>query len=146
MNATGGALKPEKCSFYLISFRWKADGTWLYNQNELKPEFALGVPMADSSLEEIEHLPVSKAIKTLGSMTCPAGNSLAAIDKMKTQGQEWVDMKVLESKLSRRNDWFMVDSQLWPLVGYGICNMWWCGGSSTPVCKGFTGSSLHKVE
>ena len=88
LNATGGALKPEKCSFCLISFRWKAE--WLYDQNKLKPEFALGVPMADCSLEKIEHLPVSKAIKTLGSMTCPAETSLAAIDKMKTQGQEWV--------------------------------------------------------
>jgi hypothetical protein len=52
LNATGGALKPEKCIFYLISFRWKADGTWLYDQNELKLVFALGVPMADGSLEE----------------------------------------------------------------------------------------------
>ena len=121
LNATGGALKPAKCSFYLISFQWKANGTWLFEQNELKADFALGVPMADGSLEEIEHLPVTKAIKTLGSMTCPAGNSLAAIEKMKTQGQEWVD-KVLASKLSRRNVWFMVDCQLWPRVGYGICN------------------------
>ena len=119
--ATGGALKPEKCSFYLISFKWKADGTWVYDKNELKPDFALGVPMADGSLEEIDHLPVSTATKTLGSMTCPSGNSSAAIERMKVQGQEWVD-KVLASKLSRRNMWFMVDCQLWPRVGYGICN------------------------
>jgi hypothetical protein len=26
---TYGALKPSKCSFYLISFKWKADGTWV---------------------------------------------------------------------------------------------------------------------
>jgi hypothetical protein len=31
--ATGGALKPSKCSFYLISFKWKADGTWVYKDN-----------------------------------------------------------------------------------------------------------------
>jgi hypothetical protein len=30
LNATGGALKPEKCSFYLMSFNWKANGTWSY--------------------------------------------------------------------------------------------------------------------
>ncbi len=45
---TGGALKPEKCSFYLTSFKWKADGTWIHDQNETNPNFALGVPMADS--------------------------------------------------------------------------------------------------
>ncbi len=31
--AIGGALKPSKCSFYLISFKWKADGTWVYKDN-----------------------------------------------------------------------------------------------------------------
>jgi hypothetical protein len=77
--AMGGALKPEKCSYYLISFKWNANGTWLYDQNELNPHFTLGVPMADGSLEEIQHLPISKAIKTLGSMMCPLGSSVSAI-------------------------------------------------------------------
>ncbi len=114
-------MKPEKYVFYLMSFKWKVNGTWEYNQNELNPNFALGVPMADGSLEQIEHLPISKGIKTLGSMTCPSGSSTVAIERMKTQGQEWLD-RVLASSLSRRNVWFMVDCQLWPRVGYGICN------------------------
>jgi hypothetical protein len=29
LMATGGALKPAKCSFYLLSFHWKADRTWV---------------------------------------------------------------------------------------------------------------------
>jgi hypothetical protein len=35
--------------------------------------------------------------------------------------QDWTD-RVLASSLSRRNMWFMVDCQLWPRIGYGICN------------------------
>ena len=31
--ATGGALKPIKCSYYLISFWLKPDGTWAYANN-----------------------------------------------------------------------------------------------------------------
>ncbi len=31
--ATSGALKPSKCSFYQISFKSKADGTWVYKDN-----------------------------------------------------------------------------------------------------------------
>ncbi len=119
--ATGGALKLEKCSFYLTSFKWKSDGTWIYDQNETNPNFALGVPMVDGSLEQIEHLLISKGIKTLGSMTCPSGSCAAAIERMKTQGQEWLD-RVLASSLSRRNVWFMADCRFWPRVGYGICN------------------------
>jgi hypothetical protein len=30
--------------------------------------------------------------------------------------------KVLASKLNHRNFWFMSDCQLWPRIGYGICN------------------------
>jgi hypothetical protein len=31
--ATGGASKPGKCSYYLISFKWKVDGTWIYKNS-----------------------------------------------------------------------------------------------------------------
>ncbi len=54
--ATGGVLKPAKCSFYLLSFRWKADGTWVYELNEVNPDFSIGVPMSDGSLEDIKYL------------------------------------------------------------------------------------------
>jgi hypothetical protein len=77
--------------------------------------------MADETLAEIDHLQCNTAIKTLGSMTCPAGSNVAALDRMKLQGQEWVD-RVLTSTLSWRNIWFMVDCQFWPKIGYGICN------------------------
>jgi hypothetical protein len=64
----------------------------------------------DGSLEQIEHLPISKGIKTLGSMTCPSGSSMSVIEWMKSQGQEWLD-RVLASSLSHRNVWFMADCQ-----------------------------------
>ena len=89
--ATGGALKPSKCSFYLISFKWKADGTWVYKDDVNQPDLAIGIPLADNSLAEIEHLPVSSALKILGSMTYPTGSSATALGRMQQQGQEWVD-------------------------------------------------------
>jgi hypothetical protein len=105
-----GVLKPAKCSFYLLSFHWKADGTWAYEINEANPDLAIGVPMSDGSLEEIKHLPCSSALKTLGLMTCPTGSNTAALGRMGQQGQEWVD-KVLASTLSHWNLWFMADCQ-----------------------------------
>jgi hypothetical protein len=77
--ATGGALKPSKCSFYIISFKWKADGTWVFGDNVIRPDLATGIPLADGSLVEIEHLLVSSAVKTLGLMRCPTGSSAAAL-------------------------------------------------------------------
>ena len=97
--ATGGALKPGKCSYYLLSFCWKSDGTWTYELNELNEDLAIGVPMSDGNLKRIEHLSCNSAIKTLGSMTCPSGSSIAALDRMRQQCQDWVD-RVLVSTLS----------------------------------------------
>jgi hypothetical protein len=83
-------------------------GTWIYKNNVIQPDLAIGVPLADGSLAKIEHLPVSSTGKTLGLMTCPTGSSAAALGQMQQQGQEWVD-RVKSGKLSRRNVGFMVD-------------------------------------
>ncbi len=117
--ATSGTLKPIKWAYYLISFRWKPDGTWAYADNVGKEEFAIGVPLADGSLVKLEHLQVTSTVKMLGLMACLAGSNKASIEQMQSQGQKWVDrIKIL----SHCNMWFMVDRQFWPCLGYGICN------------------------
>jgi hypothetical protein len=50
--ASGGALKPIKCFYHLISFEWKADGSWVYENNEESEEFQAVVPLADGSVGE----------------------------------------------------------------------------------------------
>ncbi len=90
--ASGGALKPSKCFFHLISFSWKPDGTWYYTKNEDDEEFRAVVPLADGSFAPIEHLGVDILNKTLGTMTCPSGNNKGAVDYMRTKGMAWKDM------------------------------------------------------
>ncbi len=108
--ATGGALKPAKCSHYFISFEWKSDGTWRYSKNEPSHNLVIKVPMADGTTEPIEHLSIGTAVKTLGFMTCPSGDNSATTQQMRKIGQEWVD-RVKSGHLSRRDVWFMVDCQ-----------------------------------
>jgi hypothetical protein len=117
--ATGGALKPPKCSYYLILFRWKPDGTWLYEDNTVNGNLAVSVPFADGNLAEIEHLLVTSAFKTLFSMMCPTCLNNVLFERMQLQDREWVDRI---TNLSHHNTWFMVDRQLWPCMGYVICN------------------------
>jgi hypothetical protein len=69
-------------------------------------DLSIGAPLADGNLAEIEHLPVMSTVKTLGSMTCPAGLNKVAIKRMQLQGQEWVDRITI---LSHCNTWFMVE-------------------------------------
>ncbi len=118
--ATGGALKPIKCFFHLISFAWKEDGSWYYENNEEDEEFQAKVPLANGSFGNILHLGINEPIKTLGSMTCPSGCSKGSIEYMQTKGTAWKDM-IKADKLSRRNVWFMMDKQFWPRISFGLC-------------------------
>jgi hypothetical protein len=118
--ATGGALKPIKCFFRLISFAWKEDGSWFYENNEEDEEFQAKVPLADGSFGNIQHLGINEPIKTLDSMTCPSGSSKGSIEYMQKKGTAWKDM-IKVGKLSRRNVWFMMDKQFWPRISFGLC-------------------------
>jgi hypothetical protein len=51
-------------------------------------DLAIGNPLADGSLTEIEHLPIFSPMKTLGLMTHPTGSSAAALGPTQQQGQE----------------------------------------------------------
>jgi uncharacterized protein (UPF0332 family) len=51
--ASGGALKPVKCFFQLISFKWNEDGTWAYEDNGEDDEFQAVVPLSDRSAGRI---------------------------------------------------------------------------------------------
>jgi hypothetical protein len=117
--ATGGALKPAKCFYHLISFKWKPDGTWADKDNNLNPDSNLVVPLEDGTLAPIKHLSVTSSTKTRGSMTCPTGSNDGAILQMKGQAQGWIE-KAKSSTLYKRNIWFLMDVQFWPKLSFGI--------------------------
>ena len=134
--ATGRALKPAKCFYHLISFAWRADGTWQYAANEGREDLGITVPLEDGSLAAIEHLSVSTPTKTLGQMTCPTGSGEGAIAQMREKASAWVD-KAKASKLNKRILTFLLDKQFWPGVSFGISS----------VCDPFTEleESLMKI-
>jgi hypothetical protein len=108
--ATGGALKPSKCFYHLILFSWQPDGTWRYDSNENIPELEIRVPLEDGTEAAIEHLSVRTSTKTLGQMTCPAGDSEGAITQMQEKARGWT-IKASVSKLNKRNLVFLLDKQ-----------------------------------
>lgn len=119
--ATGGALKPGKCFYHLISFEFDQHGNWSYATNHEKEELQVVIPQSDGTTAEIKHLAVTEAHKTLGSMTCPTGSGEAAVRQIQDNAQGWLD-KARTAKLSRRNFWFLMERTFWPKVGFGICN------------------------
>ena len=63
LMASGRALKPVKCFYYLISFVWDAQERWRYAKNENQNEFQLFVPTVDGNGALIKNLGVDVARK-----------------------------------------------------------------------------------
>ena len=68
-----------------MSFKWKNNGTWYHKKNESNEAWDMIVSLLNGEVDGIEHLSVNEAVKTLGSMSCPSGNNLAALSRMLTQ-------------------------------------------------------------
>ena len=119
--ATGGAFKPIKCFYHLMSFRWKPNGEWSYENNHEDDNLLIGVPMPDGPVAQIEHLPVDTAKETLGVWTSPTGCNKKAIQAMQNKAQEWID-RAKEGNMRQRDIWFLTKHQLWPKVSYGLCS------------------------
>ena len=56
--ASGGAFKPPKCFYQLISFFCNTDNSWTHEKNEDVKDFNISVPMQDGSQVQIEHAAV----------------------------------------------------------------------------------------
>ncbi len=120
--ATGGALKPVKWFYHLILFSWNLDGTWWNDANDQHLDLSIMVPLEDSTLAAIEHLPHTTPTKTLGQMTCPMGSSDGAIVQMQEKAKGWIT-KAKESKLHKGNLNFFLDKQFWLRVSFNISSV-----------------------
>ena len=100
--ATGGAFKPEECFSHLISFSWRPNRKWKYDNNEENEDFDLSVPMPDGVYVPIEAVTVDEAKETLGVWSCPSGDSSKACEIMESKGQEWIN-RAKEGHISRQD-------------------------------------------
>jgi hypothetical protein len=89
--AMGGALKPAKHFYNLISFKLMAAGAWQYEPNHDNPAFQICVPLANSDMAPIGHLLVDSPSKTLESMMCLSGSSKGVFNQNRGKAQGWID-------------------------------------------------------
>jgi hypothetical protein len=116
--ASGGSLKPEKCFWYLIAFKF-VHGQPQYKSLTELPQRQLHIPTTDGRLVPIQQLATSEATKTLGVVQCPEGDPTAHLAKMKKAGLDWADRASttpLHRVLSRQSH----DLMLVPQMRYGI--------------------------
>jgi hypothetical protein len=87
LNATGGALKPEKCFWYLLNCVCK-DGEWVYA--ETVPRKML-ITNPNGTTSPIKQEKVAESKKTLGIHDSPSGGNAGHLSFIKAKVGTWVN-------------------------------------------------------
>ena len=103
-QATGGALKPEKCFLYLLNYAFNNGRARLKTLRHLPtPGFSvevkekghqpahITVPQSDGSNVPIPTVDVTEATEMLGILFAPTGDIGAHIERVCQKGHGWVD-------------------------------------------------------
>ena len=129
---SGGILKPEKCSLYLLSYKFvrgrarlksladlpSAQAEVLTKEGKVAPAH-ITVPQPDGTKAYIQTHEVTDASKMLGLYFAPCGNSTTHIEKMRQKGLDWADC-LAAKPLSRRDAWFSFEHQLFTGMSWGL--------------------------
>lgn len=117
--ATGGTLKPLKCSYYLVGHDWDTNGKWTYSDTHSLGELGIIVPLPDSSTAPIQQLSVHSASTTLGGSSCPTGATSGSLEHMVERASSWAQ-QARNSGLQPQDFHVSVARKFWPKVRYGL--------------------------
>ena len=70
VQQTGGAVRPDKCRWYLITFAWRS-GKWYY---EKKNQYQINLEDDKGKSQIVTKLQINQGFKGLGIVTAPDGN------------------------------------------------------------------------
>ena len=89
LRASGGALVPSKCHWYLVDYSWSGRD-WLLLSTAQAPG-AISIRSPSGRRVTIERVEPHHARKTLGIFTAPDGAMTAELDYLKAKVKTWVD-------------------------------------------------------
>ena len=115
---TGGALKPEKCFWYLVDYECK-EGEWQYTD---MVNWELYVPLPDSSEVTIKQRSVFDCEETLGVWSCPAGTEDKQYEKILGRMEKW-HSRTVNGHLPAKFALVSYRLKLWPGIRYGLATM-----------------------
>ncbi len=135
LNATGGALNPCMCFWYMIAHKYH-EGQWVYDN---KPPLGnLKIPLPDRTEAEIAHLPVTEARKMLGVWSSPDRNDTTYLQEMVVKkAEKWVH-QLKNAHLPTHLAWKAYHYQLMPGNRYRLATL-----ANNKVALD---SLLHKLE
>ena len=116
MRSTGGALRPEKCFWYLVRFEWTSDGSWKYAQKR-DDNFNMEVSDDNGIVKRIERLEVLTVKEAVGCLQRADGNMHDELKRCRDKLNDWAN-KVKNGKLSKKLAWQGLRGQLWMSIQY----------------------------
>ena len=101
-KTTGGALVPQKCWCWIISFDWKND-SWTY-ANNTEAYLKMSVKNSDEERENLTLLPPDEAKEMLGVNLAPNGNNNAQLDIIKEKMRKYAEY-IRTGHVNRHEAW-----------------------------------------
>ena len=114
LNATGGALKPEKCFWYLLDYGC-VEGEWTYAETS---DAELKITNPDGTKSPIKQEKVTESKKTLGIYDSPSGGNEGDLSYILEKATQWVN-RMKNGHLPSHVAWIAYKHQLWPSLQYG---------------------------
>jgi hypothetical protein len=134
LNATGGALNPNKCYWYLVPYTC-ANSEWRYDR---QTNFTLTIPLPDGARAEIQQTNIDEAKKMLGVWSTPSGNDTRHLEEcIIAKTRTWME-QIKNSTLPTHLVWRVYRYQLWPRLRYGL--------GTLATRNAATSSLLHGLE
>ena len=132
--ATGGALNPEKCYWYLVKYKC-VNGEWEHDHDG---SHSMSIILPDGSRKEITQVNHNESKKMLGVWSNPTGSDDKHLkEAILGRAGTWAT-RVGNSHLSPRLTWKAYRYSLWPALRYGLATL------ATPLEK--INNILHKHE
>jgi len=117
IRLTGGAIRPEKCHWYTLDFKWEGSNYSLSNINDVSAE--LSVKDSDGIRRNIERKEYDQAQKTLGVYCAPNGEMTQQCEDMKAKSRDWAD-KISSGHMDRVNVSIALRTTIWRTLGYPL--------------------------
>jgi hypothetical protein len=117
LTATGGALRPEKCSWGLISYHW-INGRAVLSSPDAFPA-AITVQNRAGLPEPISRNGVKDALTVVGVVQRLDGIMKEQVAATKNKADNW-SIQIKTGSLYRRLAWYSLNTSIWPGLGYGL--------------------------
>ncbi len=118
LNPTKGALKPEKCFWYLLDYTWNK-GEWSY---AVHSDFELFVNNPDGTKSSIKQEEILTAKKTLGIYYALSGGNQGHLEYIHGKLTTWIT-RMQNGHIPAHMAWIVYKLQLWPGLRFGLDTM-----------------------